>query len=162
MPSLASNFLTRIFRNLGFQDLEPRHQDIKFISNSSSLDPTSTPKQSIPALLKPGFLPRAISHNDALYSAQASSLLFSKLPIELRELIWENIVGRNTIHMYWKDRDTLLGFVCEKQSPCISIAHSGNRNIQGQLMWGSANDIQERDIVQLKGFVPLLLACRAT
>lgn len=67
------------------------------------------------------------------------------------------------MHMYWHDRDTLRSFVCEMQQvgkrKCVSMAHEENR--AKELMWRSANHIDEKDIRQEKGFMPLLLTCRA-
>ncbi|KAF2681370.1 hypothetical protein K458DRAFT_406703 [Lentithecium fluviatile CBS 122367] len=115
---------------------------------------------------KPGPPPQAIHSDPFLYTRQAACPLISKLPIELRDAVWEYVLGHRTVHMYWQDRDTLRGFVCDMQGgdgaqkkTCISMAHAENRG--KELRWGSANHIDEKQISQVKGFMPLFLTCRA-
>lgn len=110
-------------------------------------------------LRKLGLPRQAISGGDSIYTRQASCLLVSRLPIELRDAIWEYLVGHRTLHLFWHDRDTLRGFICEKQIKCISVTHEVNRG--KTIMWGSASHIDEGRIDQNKGFLPLLLTCRA-
>jgi len=110
------------------------------------------------------WLPSQAIHTDpSLYTRQAASLLFTKLPIELRDSIWEHVLGRYTVHMFWHDRDTLRSFVCEMQcvagKKCVSMLHGENR--ARELKWGSASHIEAKDLRLEKGFMPVLLSCRA-
>ncbi|KAF2476357.1 uncharacterized protein BDR25DRAFT_65400 [Lindgomyces ingoldianus] len=121
--------------------------------------PIPSPSDSLQTrpLPKRGPAQPAISGNCEVYERQASSLLMSRLPLELRNMIWERVLGGNYIHMYWRDRDTLLGFICEEQKQCISLAHSSESNVP----WDSAVTIKDEDIDQGKGWMGLLLSCRA-
>lgn len=112
---------------------------------------------------KYGPAPKAIHGDVSLYSRQVGSPLFEKLPVELRDFIWELLLGHHTIHLFWHDRDTMRGFICPQQADgprkCISMSHDANR--AKELMWTSASHICESTIDQKKGFMPLLLTCRA-
>jgi hypothetical protein len=166
MPTSPS-FLTRMFRSLGIQtataqpDLGTFRQNPIFETKAVTVVHLPDKDRSPRTCLTRDPLAIAISPNPQLYSRQSSALLFTGLPVELRDLIWEGVLGGNTIHMYWKDRDTLRGFICSKQASCISISHSGKPASQRLFKWGSANDIQEKDINPEKGFMDLLLVCRA-
>ncbi|ORY08738.1 hypothetical protein BCR34DRAFT_589814 [Clohesyomyces aquaticus] len=91
------------------------------------------------------------------YELQASSMLMAKLPLELRDMIWEHVLGGNLVHMYWKDKETLLSYICSRQKECESLVHDPKKNVD----WDSAAVIREDKIDQRKGWMPLLLSCRA-
>ncbi|KAF2741420.1 hypothetical protein EJ04DRAFT_547770 [Polyplosphaeria fusca] len=138
---------------------------------SSQPNPPSSTPAGVPDTSRPSKQPslsiypspkwprKAITGNPDQYSNQKYSLLFLKLPVELREQIWEYVVGGNLIHMFWSDRETLLGFVCERQKRCISISHEANTG--KEVKFRTANMINLTDIDQSKGFMDVLLTCRS-
>ncbi|KAF2110177.1 hypothetical protein BDV96DRAFT_651323 [Lophiotrema nucula] len=146
-------FLSRAFRTLSFQSQSPASQADKPFPDLSG------PPSRIHLPLKPGPHPQAIVGNAQVYSKQAPSFLFSKLPVELREMIWEYCMGGHLIHMFWQDRDTLLGFVCDKQNKCPSLWHQENR--PHELRWDTVHLMKESELNQEKGFMDLLLTCQA-
>ncbi|KAF2007273.1 hypothetical protein P154DRAFT_558567 [Amniculicola lignicola CBS 123094] len=130
-----------------------------------SPSPPSAPPAPAPPLptLHPSNLPpAAITGYGEVYARQAQSLLISKLPIELRALIWEHFLGGHLIHMYWQTGGTPLSFICKREESCISLAHSTpTRQGSTEISWTSIHPIDTSRIDQKKGFMPLLLTCRA-
>lgn len=112
---------------------------------------------------KSGPAPLAILSDESVYIRQTNSLLFTKLPVELRDMVWELLLGHHTIHLFWYNRNKLRGFICAQQASrpkeCISMQHAANR--PRRFMPSSASQISEHSIDQNKGFMPLLLTCRA-
>ncbi|KAH7127006.1 hypothetical protein B0J11DRAFT_505715 [Dendryphion nanum] len=151
MPDMKENLFGRILQTIGLQRPVASGSKIPF----SQLQP----QQKTLALLKPCGPSQALQVFEDIYSRQASCILFAKLPIELRELIWEQIVYVGLIHMYWANRDRLRSFICAKQAECVSYSHEKNRGKQSR--WGTSHEIKEDDIDEEKSAMNLLLTCRA-
>ncbi|KAF2192559.1 hypothetical protein K469DRAFT_717106 [Zopfia rhizophila CBS 207.26] len=147
MPTLVDGLFKRFMRPLG---MKPKN-------NQTDLQASHHTKIFSRRMPKRGPPPQAILGNQEMYRRQAASMLMSKLPFELREMIWEYFLGGNRIHCYWKDKETLLGFICERQDQCVSFTHNQKREVN----WISTVAIREEEINQEKRFMNLLRTCRA-
>lgn len=107
---------------------------------------------------------KAIQNEPQMYTRQASSLLFTKLPVELRNIIWTYILGNRTINLYYHDADSLRSYVCANQKilPYASLVHPGE-GYRNRIQWprgtiGYGALYKSRT----KGWMGALTACRVS
>ncbi len=101
-------------------------------------------------------LNKAILNTEDMYACQSEALLLSRLPVEIRNLIWMHVLGNNTIHFFYEGTpEVLCACVCGKQDAlsCESLAHGG----KGLKKLPKGED---KDVLNL-GCMGVLTSCRA-
>ncbi|KAJ4373892.1 hypothetical protein N0V83_002631 [Neocucurbitaria cava] len=58
---------------------------------------------------------KALPDDPNMYHVQTRSVLISKLPVEIRNIIWTYLPGSNTLHLFYDDANTLRSCKTETQ-----------------------------------------------
>lgn len=138
-----------------------------FFGNPEWLDRGSRTHVNVSTLPRPAHqmnsgTAKALPDDPNMYHVQTRSVLISKLPVEIRNIIWTYLMGNNTLHLFYEDANTLRSCICSGRNilSCASAAH-GREGLGGNVHW-TGRRLRRRDSeVRDQGCMGALSACRA-